>query len=482
MARLWELGMAHFQRGNYYAARDLWSEALANARTYHDKARAWNSLGAAIYLLNGPKEALNYFDPLNRMVAAERPQDPHRAKYLCNLALMFLDLDMSESAIATARQVVQLLQEQQGRVVEPVFAITVCLIVFSRYDLQDEVLAHEEQIRSFLDTLVHHQQVLPTDLARCYHLLGRSYHYAQDDAKAFEYYLRAVQVCELPETLQELSRISLMHGRPESAIQHAAKLFGRIWDGQVRMQQKVDLADTLCLIGMLAYYANRHELFRACVEKAELYYGQMLRWRQWAAMRELPDSLPRIDISFPQGAIDWEQWQTFVEQLSLVDTIEAMFPTLYRWSELANNLTRRLAQRLVPQFADVWPVLRIAGRLAYLGLTALAATEAEARELLRDEAMREDIGHYGARVLESYPQSRHIQTLVRYCRTRLPDDLPPAIQTLAQCIGIALHFVELIEHNGWSHAQAAEHLVRHRRELYHPAVLEAFRNETVLEV
>ncbi len=480
MDRRWEVGLEHFRRGNYYAARDLWNEELASAQAYGDKVRAWNSLGAAIYTLNGPKEALKYFEPLNRMVAEEMPQDPSRAKYLCNLALVLLELDMSESAIAVARQVVELLQTQ--KVADPLFAITVCLIVFNRYDLQDEALAYEAEIRAYLDTQMHNRQVSPVDLARCFHCLGRSHQYAQNDAQAFEYFVRAVQLCELPETLQELSRISLMHGRPESAIQHASKLFGTLWTRQVRAQQRVDLADTLSLIGMLAYYANRHELSRACIEKAELYYGQMFRWRQWASMRELPDSLPRLDISFPRGAIDWEQWQTFVEQLSLLDTIESMFPTLYRWSELANNLSVRLAKRLVPEFANIWPTLRVSGRLAYLGLTALAATETEAKELLRDESMREEIGHYGARVLDSYPRSKYHQTLVRYCRTRVPDDLTMDMQTMAQCIGVALHFVESVEHNDWSHVQAANHLVHHRREFYHPTVLEAFRNETELDV
>lgn len=96
---------------------------------------------------------------------------------------------------------------------------------------------------------------------------------AKDYDNASYYYQQAVSVHEMHTTVQELARVQLLQGRLEESLQQIAKLYQPLWMEWFTMQ-KVDLADTMLLIGMIAYFAGRGDLYLRCMEKSELYYGQ----------------------------------------------------------------------------------------------------------------------------------------------------------------------------------------------------------------
>lgn len=180
---------------------------------------------------------------------------------------------------------------------------------------------------------------------------------------------------------------------------------------------KADLADTLLMIGMIAYFAGRRDLYRRCMQKSELYDGPSLRWNQWAFVRAVEETLSTINLPCPADALDWMKWEHCLDDMSLLDGIEAMFPSLFRWSQVANQLTLRLVKHLTDDFSDGWQLICVAGRMVYLGMTVLASHESEAHALLVDARAQQDIACNGARILDAYPHASVYRDLVRYYRS-----------------------------------------------------------------
>lgn len=479
MNKLWERGLEHFHRRNYYAARDIWQDVLNAAETNEWRIRAGNSLGAAMCKIRGEECALEYFQQVEQLVRTENPTNPQRLKYMGNIAIAHLQMDASEHALMLVREMIQMMRTPDSGFAS-LYAISVCISVLCRYDLHDEALQYEAEVKTYLERNAAQLEVSRGELARGYHSLGWAHQHAQNYDIANEYYLQAAQIYEFPETVQELARIALLKGDADAAIRYASKLFDTIFRQEAQLK-KVDIADTVSLIGMIAYFANRKDLFQRCIEKAELYYGQFLHWRQWLSMRELENTLQTVEIHIPEKALDWDRWKNFLEELSLLDGIDSMFPNLYRWSELASNLSVRMARRLLQNWDEFWPALRMANRLVYLGLTALATSEPEAVLLLRSAEAQEEVCHYGYRLLASYPQCATYQDVIRYYRSGPPAAMGESLSIITQCVGISLEFVELIEQNQWTHNQAVEHLMMHPKAWYEPIVLRTFLQETQLD-
>jgi tetratricopeptide (TPR) repeat protein len=477
MTDKWHEGFRHYQRGNYYAARDIWKSIMKSAEDANQRVRACNSLGAVYSILQGPEQALPYFTEVLAMVERINPEDPLRIKYLSNMSWVMTYLDNAKFAVHYGQEAVKLLNLEQAY--ESLFALNTYMMALCRFGLQDAILRHACEITDFIEKAAQREGVDKVDVARSFHFMGRAHYWAKDYHHASYYYQRAVSVHEMHTTVQELARVQLLQGRLEEALQQISKLYQTLWMEWITMQ-KVNLADTMLLIGMIAYFAGRSHLYRRCMEKSELYYGQSLRWNQWAFVRAVEETLSTIHVPCSADALDWTTWEHCLDDMSLLDGIEAMFPSLFRWSQVANHLTVRLAHHVTDDFSAVWPLIRIAGRMVYLGMTALASHESEAHALLADTRAQQDISCYGARILDAYPHAFAYRDLVRYYRDGTVQDLPPRMRTLAQCIGMATEFVECVELHQMTHQQAVECILATGRSRYDADVLAAFQQETGL--
>ncbi|WP_169794788.1 hypothetical protein [Alicyclobacillus kakegawensis] len=239
----------------------------------------------------------------------------------------------------------------------------------------------------------------------------------------------------------------------------------------------VKLADNLYLIGLFAYYAAQRDLSARCVEKAEIYLGQACYWNEWLKVRDFDSWVSQRDIVIPEDTFDWPLWHQFLDELSLIDSFETMFPRFAHMPRYEANLAAQLYERIVPDAPwDDIRRLQVAGRLVYLGLTVMTSNEEEAASILSDRSSIPEIGQLGVRLLEAYPHSENYRYLIPACRKGADvSGLTDEDRLMAECLGLSLDYVELMELYGLSHDEAMRELASSRYHLYDPRVVDSFR-------
>ena len=70
---------------------------------------------------------------------------------------------------------------------------------------------------------------------------------------------------------------------------------------------------------------SRGSVYRRCMQKSELYDGPSLRWNQWAFVGAVEETLSTINLPCPADALDWMKWEHCLDDMSLLDGIEACF-------------------------------------------------------------------------------------------------------------------------------------------------------------
>ena len=177
---------------------------------------------------------------------------------------------------------------------------------------------------------------------------------------------------------------------------------------------KADLADTLLMIGMIAY-SPVAGIYRRFMQKSELYDGPSLRWNQWAFVRAVEETLSTINLPCPADALDWMKWEHCLDDMSLLDGIEAMFPSLFRWSQVANQLTLRLIKHLTDDFSDGWQLICCL-RHGVPGDDGPCRPKAK-RMHCWWMLVRSKTSLQWTRILDAYPHAFVYRDLVRYYRS-----------------------------------------------------------------
>jgi tetratricopeptide (TPR) repeat protein len=477
VSTLWEEGLSHFRRGNYYAARDLWKMSLNEASSIREKARISNSLGAAEFYLQGCETARVYFERANALSLRSETPDPLRIRYLTNLAMMHIQMDHIDAAVQTSLEAVELVSKE--RPLESAHAMTISVYAFLRHELYREVIHLHDGWLEISELLPDGQRDRRT--ASFLHNLGFAAQAMNDMESAQYFYLQSIESFSLPETLRELSRLYLLQGDVENSIIYSDQLYDSVWGFAMLTQspeliaQKSELAYSLVLVGMFAYYANHRALFERCIEKAELYFGQMSRWDEWLRMRELDSSLAARRVNVPAAAFDWDRWNRFLDDLTLLDSLESLFPNVVRMTHTATNLAEHLAEEIDVDMRIHRKRLQGAGRMAYVGLTAMSASESEARYILMNRDSKREMTDLSVRLLEIYPQSDAYRGLIEYTGT--PDvgrTLSPEDTKLAQCLAMAFDYVQCMEFESRSHDDAVQSLVEEAQQNYDSDVVRAF--------
>ncbi|MCL6626265.1 MAG: hypothetical protein K6T68_06715, partial [Alicyclobacillus shizuokensis] len=303
----------------------------------------------------------------------------------------------------------------------------------------------------------------------------------EDYATSLNYYLKAADVEPLPEPYQGIARMHLFLERPMEAIRYTSELYRNVW-GNSMANENVKLADSLYLIGLFAHYAGQTDLSKRCVEKAEIYLGQACYWNEWLKVRDFDSWVSQRDIVIPEDTFDWPLWHQFLDELSLIDSFETMFPRLSYVPRYEANLAAQLYERIVPDAAwDDIRRLQVAGRLVYLGLTVMTSNDEEAVSILSDRSSIPEIGQLGVRLLEAYPHSENYRYLIPACRKGADvSGLTDEDRLMAECLGLSLDYVELMELYGLSHDEAMQELEASRYHLYDPRVVESFRAQMMV--
>jgi tetratricopeptide (TPR) repeat protein len=477
MDNSWHEGLTHYYKGNYYAAKELWQIAYAQAGTESERARCANSLGVAIAELNGPAQARAYYERALAICDQEGNKDGLRIKYMTNLAVTLLQLDHIEDAVKLVRSGLPLITKDSPE--QSAVGFSAFIYTFLRGELHEEVLSLESTFLELIDALPegHRRAKLA---ATIYHNFAHCASAMGQVEQALHYYLRAFDAWPLPETMQAISRAYLFQGDVEEAMMYMDEIYDDVWNFALDTR-KAGLAGSLVLIGGFAYYAGHQSLFERCLDKADLYFGQLSWWTEWLNLKKFESTLGQKVIQVPSQVLDWSRWQAFLDDLSLMDGLETMFPAIFRMALLASELAERIAQHLDIDVHMHSRRLQTAGRMQYLGLTALCATEQEAKDLLRTFAAQAEICGMSAKLLEAYPHSIDYRDIVRLSRNGPFTNASSSDEHLAQCLGIAFDFVEEVELTEKTHQAIVTELLEVKGNYYNTPVLEAFAAQCGLD-
>jgi|GEM_PF-5229075 len=451
------LGLTHYYRGNYYLCRDLWETESRKDLRPEQLAFFQNALGALYDKVKGSTFSRPYFERAMKLLPMS-PLTDVSLQARTNLIYVLSRSAYTETALGLIRQT-QTRMHTASRFRQALFQVSV-LHAYSRAELYREILNRAEEAAQLF------VELQPTDLrnehfAGVYQQAGYAAQMLGQLEQAVSHYQRAQEIWPTPEVLRDLAKVYLFMGEIDRATQCLADLQPKIWR-LASATEHAELASTLELLAMFAWLDNQKQLFHKYTEKAELYFGQESRWTEWLHMQDLGNFLERTMKQLPASTasdLHWEEWHDFLDELNLLDVFNTMFPPL--WPVL--RYVAGLAARIYRQFRgdesqECRQRLEHAARLAYVGLTVTATSATEAAALLRRRDGREKLAEYNVRTFAAYGWGRKyidIQTACRDFQLR-PET---AQEQMAAALGIALHYVELIEFVGLSHASALQQVV-----------------------
>ncbi|MBX5437710.1 MAG: tetratricopeptide repeat protein [Alicyclobacillaceae bacterium] len=483
----WNVGLAHFQRGNYFAARDCWRQAARTARDARQRALALNGLGAVYHRIQGAESARAYFEQALEECQSLSPDEPVRIRCLANLSQIMVRLGLTDVALRFAQEACRWLSPSQPY--ESAVALEVYMYALIRGDVHQEVLRLADRCREVVSWL--DEDASREHLALVTHNLGYAALALGRYGEALRWYEQAYRLRPTPETVEELARVHLFRGELEPALRYAGGLPDAVWQFAI-FNEKAELAYSATLIAALAYCADQWDVYERFLEKAELYFGQLSLWSEWSRTREFASMLQRLNIHLPGGAMNWHPWYALWDDLSLMDSLEAMFPRLYLLGRVATDVAVRLWDRLRGSGrTDLLRSLQVAGRLFYLGLTVQTADENEARALLQDPGGREQMHRLAVRLLEAYPHATAYRKILERVAPahdgtgsgwqgasgRGPSAADADERSAAACLELAFGYVERVEVEGLAHAEAVAEVGRWARSWCDGAVLGAFLAE-----
>jgi tetratricopeptide (TPR) repeat protein len=478
MADRWNKAFLHFQRQNYYAVIDLCEKEYLFSEDPLQRARCLNSVGAALHRLREPRSARASYEQALACLE-DAPYDGERIKLAMkcsgNLALVLCHEAHHDAALKVCHNYLRLLDKQyptESAVLANAHLVSLiwaelceqalgCLD--SYIDLANEI--REDQQRTFLQGLL-------------YYNAGCAAEALGEFESALSYFVRSTTASPLPEPYQGVARMYLYLGRTTDAVGYASHLYRTVWDLSIT-HETVKLADSAFLVAMFAHYAGQNELSERCLEKAELYFGQMSNWNDWLKVRDFHSWAAKRDIQIPPDSFDWKLWHEFLDDVNLMDSLGAMFPRLAYVPRYEANLAAQLFKRIVPNasWSDTRR-LQVAGRLAYLGLTLMTSNEEEALSILSDESSHVEVGQLGARLLEAYPHSVTYRQLIPACRRGADrQGLSAEDELMADCLGLSLAYVEAMELYELTHDEAMQVLADKHFSQYDPRVVQAFLDQ-----
>lgn len=448
-AELMQRATKHFYRQNYYAARDLWETALDECGDDGQVEACLNALGATYDRIQGTGFSRPYF---------ERALELERGVTLSELGLKvrtnLIHVLTRASHVDTALQVIRQTEDlpYDGNPLRMALFEVSVFNAFSRAELYDEILERLGRVEGLFRELPP-SEMRNRHFASLYQYSGYAAQMLGDHEQAVHYYQQALNTLPTPDVWRDLAKVYLLIGDSESALSCLEQLYPLIWR-LTTVTERIELAYTLELLAMFAWLASEQVLFRKCTEKAELYFGQESHWTEWLQMQNLEESLNDLLLNKQTIQMAWEPWNGFLDELNLLDGFNAMFPML--WPILRNAAT--LATRLYGEVRGVGEVEEIhllerAARLAYVGLTALAVSEREARQTLKQRDMQQQLAILSVKLLETYPYTQKYKGIVGLCRE---NHLQPANreEVMAVSLGMALRYVELVEFHLVSHETA----------------------------
>lgn len=463
----YELGVKHFQAGNYFVARDVWRDGLSDKDDSLAQAQLYNALGATMDRIGGPSSARLYFEKSLQLALDRNCDSSLIVKCKSNLIAVLTREGRAQEALSLAKGMdfepspTPSLEDLYG-----VSAYCYALVSMEQYDLVIEIL------RPWMD-IVQVEQLGERELERwlnSVHNFASSLHSSGRTEEALKHYRANLAIAPKPQAAREVARIELLQGHVETALHFLDGLYQDFWRFAL-VTEKAQLARNLELVGIFAHFSGGESLVRRCVEKAEMYYGQTYQWMNWLRMREFRDELKGQTIQVAAADVNEGMWQGLIDDLNLIDGLEAMFPKLYHVARLATAMARRICAHCLPDNQPAQRLIELSGRLAYVGLTVQTSVEQEAVSLLRDRSQNPEISRLGARLLDAYPHAHSVRDVVAGVWGAPANR---GCELFSACLTIAFAYVEAIMLEELSHEDALRNLLANPPSGVPANVLQAF--------
>lgn len=449
-------GLQYFYRGNFYACRNLWEDALKSETDLESQAFLYNALGAVYYRIRGAEAAESYFHRALELLPDE-PLENVALQARTNLIFVLAQMGHIGAALQVVTDTMQR-PMAASTFKQASFAVHV-FYTWSRAEMYRNILESLEWAEGlFVD--------LPPSRWRddswtaLHHYAGHAAQMLDEPQKAILIFQRALKVARTSDTLRDLAKTYLIMGEFQQAVAYM-KQWQSLSPYLASETEGMELANTLELLAMFAWLDGEKRLFERCTEKAELYYGQESHWAEWLRVRNLDSylssrfNLHRLNKGEVAG-LQWGQWGDFLEELNLRDSFHAMFPSLSRMLRSVANLSIRLYSEWIgTQDRSALLQTEHAAHLAYIGLPAVATSTAEALGILRSPNLRSKLTDNTIEVLGIYPWGQVYRQILTFTCTVLHT---PETQEeiIAQVLALTLRYVELIELFDFTHAAAMD--------------------------
>lgn len=467
----YEAGLRHYLKGNYFAARDIWVEAEARTTNLAQKCELQNAIGAGLAVLGENQRALEYFRAAHKSASLTEVSVAQKIKILSNLASTSGKLRQWEKQIEYSTEALNLDPTMQ-HARDVVSAQTSMLQGMTQLGLVQETLSFGPTVEGTLERFA--SEVSTEYLSSGYRNLGAACRDAGDLLPALEFYTKAYRLSPKSGDAIYVARTLFDLGQPTEAVRYLNEMYLIMWDSQDVLDTA--MARTLEMVGL--YARNVPSLAERFFDKAELLLGQLGRWKEWLQLQQSRTQISSLEFGLSDEPIDFEKWARLLDDLTLLDSVSLMFPKVYRVNRLAVSLAERIIKNLgLPLTPLDLRNFRVSGRLYFLGLTGMVATEVEAFRYLRsaenhDEALDMTIG-----VLSAYPHGTDYIQVLEHCKSMRQ---AREEHILADCMYVGLRYALAVEVTNLNHFNAVDWVLDNHSFVV-PSVVEAFLKEVTIQ-
>jgi tetratricopeptide (TPR) repeat protein len=448
----WQDGLKHFRRGNYYAARDVWESAEAVELTHNDACKIANGLGAVYFKLMGPSAAKSYMEQAYALTQRGKVEHGTKMKVISNMGILLCQLGHVKDGLKFCRKAFNMLDSNYPH--ESFTTLTGYVYALACAEAHHEVLKLRAKFDELIDK-VDDEHVKMTYSSSFYLNLAYSAERTGDQRLAHQYCLASCCGLETSPNIVYVAESLLRQQRYEEAVTYIPRVLDVVFN-DLRQNELNLLAHSLAFFGRIADISGQESLAKRCIDKAELYFGQLGMWNEWLEMRGFQigsanDGSPSIRIPHPLLS-------DFLDDLTLIDGMMFMFPDIFRLSQFATELAIRIFRKISPEHHLLDRTIHVAGRLVYLGLNTVAERESEAKQVLQDEFKLREVFHFTVRLLEAYPHTKTYMALIHGMELDRYKPCQDEIALAAQCMRIAFDYINKIEIHRMSHDEAIQEM------------------------
>jgi tetratricopeptide (TPR) repeat protein len=458
----WQEGLEHFRRGNFYAARDIWESAAADELCDEDACKIANGLGAVYVRLIGPTAAKSHMEQAYALTQRGRVQHGTKMKVISNMGVLLCQLGHVKDGLKFCRKAFSMLDSNYPH--ESFTTLIGYVYALACAEAHHEVLKLRAKFDELIDQ-VNDEQVRMTFSPSFYLNMAYSAERTGHQRLAYQYCVDSCCGLDTSPNIVFVAGSLLRQQRYEEALKYVSPVLEVVFNDTRQNELRI-LAHSLEFFGRIADHAGQVSLAKRCIEKAEMYFGQMGMWNEWLEMRGFQfgsgNTVPSDDIK-PSLRMPYQAVSHFLDDLTLIDGMMFMFPDMYRLSQFATDLAVRIFRRVSPEHHTLERCMHVAGRLVYLGLNTVAERESEAKQALQDEAKLREVVHLTLRLLEAYPHTKTYMALIGGLESGGHEPCQDEIALASRCLKISFEYLNKIEIYRMSHEEAIQEM-KHQSE------------------